>query len=111
EQVAPNPRDHLFQTCTTLEVREDERPLSAHEPGVARHDVEAGADVRGEVDLVDHEEIRTRHAGPALARDFVSSGDVDHIDRRVDQLGAEAGGQIVATGLQEHDLQVGVPSG
>src|SRR5262249_26733354 len=48
---------------------------------------------------------------PALARDFVSSGDVDHIDRRVDQLGAEAGGQIVATGLQEHDLQVGVPSG
>jgi hypothetical protein len=36
-------------------------------------------------------------------------GDVDHIDRRVDQLGAEAGRQVVAARLQKDDRQIRVP--
>ena len=39
------------------EVREDEGTLAALPSGVPLHHVEAGSDVRGEVDLVDHKEI------------------------------------------------------
>src|SRR5262249_26047285 len=108
-QLPPNPRDHLRQAYAALEIREHERPIAAHQLGVARHDFEAGADVRGEIDLVDHEEIRACHARTAFARDLVAAGYVDDIDRRVDQLGTEAGRQIVAAGLQKHDVEIGVP--
>src|SRR5262245_22005497 len=80
QQLSSNPPYDLFQACAILEVREDEWPLPAHQLGVARHDVEARPDVRREIDLVDHEEIRTRHARTAFTRDFVASGDVDDID-------------------------------
>src|SRR5215475_12793264 len=103
QQLPPNPRDDLFQACAALEAREHEWPLAAHQPRVARHDVEARADMRGEVDLVDHEEIRARDAGTPLARDLVAPRDVDDINRRVDQFGAEAGREIVATRLQKYD--------
>src|SRR5262245_4783459 len=111
EQLLPNPPDHLLQARATLEVREDEWSLTAHHPGVAGHDVEARADVRGKVDLVDHEEIRTGHARTAFTRDLVASGDVDDIDGSVHELGAEAGRQIVAARLEKHDLQIRVPFG
>src|SRR5262249_10084150 len=111
QQVPPNPRDDLSEADAVLEVREGEWPFAAHELGVARHDVEAGADVRREIDLVDHQEVRARNTGTTFARDLVASGDVDHIDRRVHELGAEAGRQIVAAGLEKDDLEVGVPSG
>src|SRR5262249_734319 len=109
QQLPPNPRDHLPQACAALEIREHERPIAAHQLGVARHDVEAGADVRGEIDLVDHEQIGTRHARTSFARDLVAAGEVDDIDRRVDQLGTEAGRQVVAAGLQKHDVEIRVP--
>src|SRR5262245_23151980 len=99
QHLPPNPRHHLFQAAAALEVREDEWPLTAHHSGVACHDVEARADMPREVDLVDDEEIRARHAGTPFARDLVAAGDVDDIHRRIDQLGAEAGGEIVATRL------------
>src|SRR2546427_1000127 len=86
QQLPPNPRDHLLQAGAALEVREDEWPVTAHQPGVARHDVEARADVWCEVDLVDHEEIGTRHARTAFARDLVTAGDVDDVYGCVDQL-------------------------
>src|SRR5262249_26443505 len=96
QQLLPNPPDHLLQACATFEVREEEWAFTAHHPGVAGHDVEARTDVRGEVGLVDHEEIRTGHARTPLTRDLVAPGDVDHIDGRVHELGAEAGRQVVA---------------
>ena len=37
-----------------------------------------------------------RDAGPALARDLVAGGDVDHVERQVGQLGAEGRGEVVA---------------
>src|SRR5262249_14680748 len=77
QQLLPNPRDDLVQASAALEVREHEWPVNAHQPGVARHDVEARADMRGEIDLVDHEQIRARDAGTSLARDLVAAGDVD----------------------------------
>src|SRR5262249_19782115 len=71
QQLLPNPPDHLLQACATFEVREEEWAFTAHHPGVAGHDVEARTDVRGEVGLVDHEEIRTGHARAPLTRDLV----------------------------------------
>src|SRR5262245_3872303 len=109
QQLPPNPRNDLFEACAALEVREHEWPLAAHQPRVARHDVEARADMRGEIDLVDHEEIRTRDAGTSLARDLVAPRDVDDVYRRVDQLRAEASCKIVATRLQKYDVQIWVP--
>src|SRR5262245_33967857 len=109
QQLPPNPRDDLFQACAALQVREDKWPLAAHQPRVARHDVEARADMRGEVDLVDHEEIRTRDAGTPFARDLVAARDVDDVNRCVDQLGTEASCKIVATRLQKYDVQIWVP--
>src|SRR2546425_2458540 len=111
QQLPPNPRDHLLQARAALEVREDEWLVTAHQLGVARHDVEARADVWCEVDLVDHEEIGTRHARTAFAWDLVAAGDVDDVYGRVDQLGTEAGRQLVAAGLQKHDFQIRVPFG
>src|SRR5262245_30391701 len=111
EQLPPNPRDHVLQAGAALDVREKEGLVTTHQPGVAGHDVEAGTHVRGEIDLVDHEEIRTGHARTPFTRDLVASGDVDDVNRRVHQLGAEAGGQIVATGLEKDDLQIRMASG
>src|SRR5215468_6864230 len=106
QKLSPNPRDDRFQACAALEVGENEWPLTTHQFGVSSHDVEARADMRCEVDLVDHEKIRTRYTRSALTWDLVASGDVDHIDGGVHKLGAEAGGEIVATRLQKYDVQI-----
>ena len=45
--------------------------------------------------------------GPALARDLLAGGHVDHVDREIGQLGREGGGEIVAARFDEHDLELG----
>ena len=107
EELAPDPVDHGGSAGAVAEVGEDKRPISPHAPGVALHHAEVGADVGREVDLVDHEQVRARDAGPALARDLVALGHVDHVDRGVDQLGAERRGQVVAAALDEQQLEPG----
>src|SRR5262245_9138478 len=52
-----------------LQVAEDEGPLPAHALGVAFHDGQGSPHVRGEVRLVDDQQIRTGNPGAALARD------------------------------------------
>src|SRR5205823_2947090 len=104
-------RDHVLQSVAALEVREHERPIAAHRLRVARHDAEVGADVRREIGLVDHEQIRSRDAGAALARNLVAARDVDHVDGGVDELGAEARGEVVAAALEKHDVEAGMPCG
>ena len=43
--------------------------------------------------------------GPALARDLVAAGHVDHVDREVGQLAAELRGQVVAAALDEQQIR------
>ena len=95
EQVAPNPRDHIHEARTALQVREEKRPVASHQLRVAGHDVEVRADVGREIDLVDHEQVGARDARSALARNLVAARDVDDVDRRIDQLRAEARRQVV----------------
>ena len=84
--------------------REDDGPALAHASGVARHHLEARADVRRQVDLVDDEQIALRDARAALARDLVAAGDVDDVDREVDELAAVLRGEVVAAALDEQEL-------
>jgi len=86
------------------DVGEHGRARAAHPVGVARHDLEARADQRGEVDLVDHEQIGLRDAGAALARHLVAVRDVDDIDRIVGELAAVLRGEVVAAALDDQEL-------
>src|SRR5205823_3088666 len=73
-------RLHCCYPVARAYIGEEIGPALAHQLGVPVHHLEAGADIRGEVDLVDHQEIGTGDARPALARDLVAGGDVDDID-------------------------------
>ena len=70
------------------------------------HHLEAGADVRREVGLVDDEDVRMRDPGPVLARDLVAGGDVDHIDEIVDQRRRKGERQIIAAAFDQHDIAI-----
>src|SRR5262245_17430010 len=110
QQFAPDPGDDPVQPFTRLQVREHERLPAAHEARVALHDAEVGADVRRQIDLVDHQQVRARDARTTLARNLVAARDVDDVDRRVRQFRAEAGREIVAAALDEHQLQLRKPA-
>ena len=45
--------------------------------------------------------------GPALARNLVARGDVDHVERQVRQLRAEGRGQVVAAALDDDQVEAG----
>ena len=102
--------DHLADALAREAVREDERSESARRPRVALHDPKVGANMRREVDLVDDEQVGVRHAGPSLARDLVALGHVDDEDEEVRERAAERERQVVAAGLDEHDVAVGEAS-
>ena len=70
---------------------------------------EVRADVGGEVGFVDDEEVGLDHALAGLAGDLLALGHVDDVDGEVDEFGAEGGGEVVAAGFDEDDLQVRVP--
>ncbi len=57
---------NVFGTRSGLQVAEHVRPILPHALGVALHDGERGADVRREINLVDHQEVEPRDAGPPL---------------------------------------------
>src|SRR5262245_14139402 len=63
-----------------LQIGEDERPLAAHALGVALHDGQGRPHMRGEVGLVNDQQIRAGDAGAALARDLFALRDIDHVD-------------------------------
>src|SRR6266853_3874381 len=79
-----------------FEVGEDEGSVAAHPTSVAVHDFEAGTDQRGEVDLVDDEEVGTGDPRSPFARNLVAGRDVDHVDRQIGELGREGRGKVVA---------------
>ncbi len=88
-------------------VGEDERPRPAHALGVALHHLEGGADMRGEVDLVDDQQVGPGDPGAALRRDLVPRGDIDHVDREIGELGRKRRGEIVAAGFDQDQVEAG----
>jgi len=65
------PCDHRVQPFAAHQVREHERLTLSHYPGIPFHDLQAGADIRGQVDLIDHQQIALRNAWSALTRDQI----------------------------------------
>ena len=84
---------------------EDGRPVSPHSRGVALHDAEVGAHVGREIGLVDDEEVALRDSRTALARHLVAPGDVDDVNRVIDELATELGGEVVAAALEKEQLR------
>ncbi len=80
---------------------------AAHFFGVALHDFERGADIRRQIDLVDHQQVRARDAGPAFGRNLVAGGDVDDVDGEIGEFGRKRRGQIVAAGFDQHQIEIG----
>src|SRR5580700_9824319 len=96
--LALDERRDLGDAGAGANVGEYERSVAAHLAGVSVHDFEARADVRCEVDLVDHQQVAAGDAGAALAGDLVAGGDVDDVYGQVGQFWAECGGEVVAAG-------------
>ena len=59
-----------------MEVGETPRPISAHPPGVLFHHRKVGTDLRSQINLVDHQQIRAGDARPSLAGDLVARTDI-----------------------------------
>jgi hypothetical protein len=79
----------------------------AHALRIPLHHVEIGADMRGQILLIDDEQVRAGDARPALARDFLALADGNHIDRQVGQVRREGCRQIVAAGFDEDHVKIG----
>src|SRR5262245_25862175 len=71
---------HHSCALASFEVGEDERPLPAHAAGIALHHLKGCPDVRGEVGLVDDEQIGAGDAGATLARDLLALCHIDYVD-------------------------------
>src|ERR1700722_19217058 len=65
--------DHRLDPVPRLHVAHHERPGLSHTRSVARHHLERGADIRGEIGLVDDQQVRARDPGTAFARDFFAA--------------------------------------
>ena len=96
--------DDLVDAVADVASREDDRTALTHALGIARHDLEARADVGREVGLVDDQQIALRDTGAAFARDLVAAGDVDDVDREVDELAAVLRREVVSAALDEEQL-------
>ena len=97
--------DDFAPTNAVFHLRKHDRTETAHLFCVARHNIEIRAHGLGQVGFVDHQQVGLRDAGAAFARDLVAAGNVDDLNRVIRQFAAEAGGQIVATRLDEQDIR------
>ncbi len=79
---------------TVFDLRKHKRAVAAHEPRVALHYPQVRADGGGEIRFIDDQKVGLCDAGPALARNFVSPGNVNDVDGVIRQFTAEVGGQV-----------------
>ena len=61
--------------------------------------------MRGEVDLVDHEQVAVANPRPPFTGDLVPLGHVDDEDEAVGQFARENGGEVVAAGLDDYEFE------
>ena len=86
----------LVNARAGAQVGENERTRAAHALRLALHGFQRGADIRREIDLVDHQKVGAGDAGAALGGNLVAGGDIDHVDRQIGQLRRKGRGKIVA---------------
>ena len=103
-----NPGHDLIEALLCFEIREDERQVPAHPSAISIHNVEIRADMRRQIDLIDHEQIGTSNSRPALARNLITGCHIDHVNDCVREFRTECRSQIVAAALDEHQLDIGM---
>ncbi len=64
------PLEDAVKAHVLSEIGEQERPRASHLARVAIHHFQRGADVRSQINFVDHQEIGSRDSRAALARDL-----------------------------------------
>ena len=99
--------DHLFRPLPRDRSVKPNGRLPRMLAASALHDVEIDVHIGRKVALVDDEEVRTRDARPALARNFLALADRDDIEREIGKVGREGRGKIVAARFDEDDVEVG----
>ena len=72
----------------------------------SHHQIDVRPDEGRKVGLVDHQQIGPQDAEPALARNIVAAGRIDDEQPIVDELEREGRGEIVAAGLDQHDIEL-----
>src|SRR5271156_3469819 len=99
------PAHDAVESHAIAQIRKNKGMLAAHAAGVAVHHFQRSADVRSQVNLVDHQQIGTHDAGAALARNLLALGNVNHVNPDVHQLRAEGGGKIVSATFDENQRE------
>src|SRR5215468_7056877 len=97
-----NPTHHAIQPFAGHEVREDERPVTAHSAAIPIHDAKIGFDIRSKINFIDDEEVRACDAWSALARNLVALGHIDHVDGVIRKFRTEGCGKVITTALDKH---------
>jgi hypothetical protein len=81
-----------------------DRATAAGLLALADHQVRVDAHVRREIGLVDDEQIGSRDPRTALTDDIAAAGDIEDEDLDVHERGGEGGGEVVAAGLDEDQV-------
>ena len=89
QDIVANPGNDLRHALFLHEIREQKWPRSAHFLRVALHDAEVSTDIGGSILLVDDEQVGTRDARAALARNLVAFRYIDDKDCGIGQFRAE----------------------
>ena len=70
------------------------------------HQIDIRPDEGRKIGLVDHQQIGSENAEPAFARNIVAAGRIDDEQPIVDELERKGRGEIVAAGLDQHDIEL-----
>ena len=104
-QHLEHPLAQLGDGCRVIPRQGEHRPpLPSFQP-VRDHARNIHTPVRRELGLVDDQEVGAPDAGAALAGDIAAAGNVKDEDLRVDEGGGEGRREVVAAGLDEHDVE------
>lgn len=95
-ELAAQPFNHIIQADFVAQIGKNKRPGLAHAARVAVHHFQGSADIGGEVNFIDNQQIGAGDAWPAFARDFIAPGHIYNINENVYQVGAESRCQIIA---------------
>src|SRR5580700_5096200 len=95
-----------FNPFTTLQIRENERPPSAHSERVRFHYRKVRPYQRSQIDLIDNEKIGPRNARTALTRNLFTFGNIDHVDRQVRQFWTESCRKVISARFHKAQLRM-----
>ena len=87
--------DKLINPHTLAHRPEYEGKIAPAGRRIGPHPIKIDLDMRGKLDLVDHQHVGFQQSRPFLARDIGAHADINDVDRQIHQFRAEGCGQIV----------------